>query len=107
VKKLISILTFIFISLTLISEELVVDVRTVDEWSQGHLSSAKHIEWQEISEKIQNLDVKKDNQIILYCRSGKRAEKAKIILNNLGYMNVINAGSLLEAKDLVGDEIKK
>ena len=106
-KKLISILTFIFISLTLISEELVVDVRTVDEWSQGHLSSAKHIEWQEISEKIQNLDVKKDNQIILYCRSGKRAEKAKIILNNLGYMNVINAGSLLEAKDLVGDEIKK
>ena len=105
-KKLISILTVIFISLTLISEELVVDVRTADEWSQGHLSSAKHIEWQEISE-IQNLDVKKDNQIILYCRSGKRAEKAKIILNNLGYMNVINAGSLLEAKDLVGDEIEK
>ena len=106
-KKLISILTFIFISLTLISEELVVDVRTTDEWNQGHLSSAKHIEWQEISEKIQDFDLKKDNQIILYCRSGKRAEKAKIILNNLGYMNVINAGSLLEAKDLVGDEIEK
>ena len=106
-KKLISILTLISISLTLISEDLVVDVRTTDEWNQGHLSSAKRIEWQEISEKIQDLDVKKDNKIILYCRSGNRAEKAKIILNNLGYMNVINAGSLLEAKDLVGDEIKK
>ena len=106
-KKLISILTFIFISLTLISEELVLDVRTADEWNQGHLSSAKRIEWQEISEKIQDFNVKKDNPIILYCRSGKRAEKAKIILNNLGYMNVINAGSLLEAKDLVGDEIEK
>ena len=106
-KKLISILTVIFISLTLISEELVVDVRTTDEWNQGHLSSAKHIEWQEISEKIEDFDVKKDSQIILYCRSGKRAEKAKIILNNLGYMNVINAGSLLEAKGLVGDEIEK
>ena len=105
-KKLISILTVTFISLTLISGELVVDVRTADEWNQGHLSSAKHIEWQEISE-IQDFDLKKDSQIILYCRSGKRAEKAKIILNNLGYMNVINAGSLLEAKDLVGDEIKK
>ena len=106
-QKLISILTVIFISLTLISEELVVDVRTADEWNQGHLSSAKHIEWQEISEKIQNLDVKKDNQIILYCRSGKRAEKAKIILNNLGYMNVTNAGSLLKAKILVGGVIEK
>ena len=105
-KKLISILTVTFINLTLISGELVVDVRTADEWNQGHLSSAKHIEWQEISE-IQDFDLKKDSQIILYCRSGKRAEKAKIILNNLGYMNVINAGSLLEAKDLVGDEIKK
>lgn len=105
-KKLISILTVTFISLTLISGELVVDVRTADEWNQGHLSSAKHIEWQEISE-IQDFDLKKDSQIILYCRSGKRAEKAKIILNNLGYINVINAGSLLEAKDLVGDEIKK
>jgi|TARA_B110000914_G_scaffold183009_1_gene165887 phage shock protein E len=106
VKKLISILTLISISLTLISEDLVVDVRTTDEWNQGHLSSAKRIEWQEISE-IQDLDVKKDNKIILYCRSGNRAEKAKIILNNLGYINVINAGSLLEAKILVGDVIEK
>jgi|TARA_B110000438_G_C15274353_1_gene419793 phage shock protein E len=106
VKKLISILTLISISLTLISEDLVVDVRTTDEWNQGHLSSAKRIEWQEISE-IQDLDVKKDNKIILYCRSGNRAEKAKVILNNLGYINVINAGSLLEAKILVGDVIEK
>ena len=106
-KKLISILTLISISLTLISEDLVVvDVRTTDEWNQGHLSSAKRIEWQEISE-IQDLDVKKDNKIILYCRSGNRAEKAKVILNNLGYINVINAGSLLEAKILVGDVIEK
>jgi len=106
VKKLISILTLISISLTLISEDLVVDVRTTDEWNQGHLSSAKRIEWQEISE-IQDLDVKKDNKIILYCRSGNRAEKAKVILNNLGYINVINAGSLLEAKILVGGVIEK
>ena len=105
-KKLISILTLISISLNLISEDLVVDVRTTDEWNQGHLSSAKRIEWQEISE-IQDLDVKKDNKIILYCRSGNRAEKAKVILNNLGYINVINAGSLLEAKILVGDVIEK
>jgi phage shock protein E len=71
------------------------------------LSSAKHIEWQEISQKIQVMDTNKDDQIILYCRSGKRAEKAKIILNDLGYEHVVNAGSLLEAKILTGDLVEK
>ena len=71
------------------------------------MSSAKRIEWQEISKKIQDLDTNKDDQIILYCRSGKRAEKAKIILNGLGYMDVVNAGSLLEAKTLTGDFVEK
>tara|TARA_B110000196_G_scaffold112926_1_gene98157 strand:- start:18 stop:341 length:324 start_codon:yes stop_codon:yes gene_type:complete len=107
VKKLVLILTFIFISLSSVSKELIIDVRTFEEWNQGHLSSAKRIEWQEISKKIQDLDTNKDDQIILYCRSGKRAEKAKIILNGLGYMDVVNAGSLLEAKTLTGDFVEK
>jgi|TARA_B110000263_G_C14867574_1_gene311496 phage shock protein E len=107
VKKLVLILTFIFISLSSVSKELIIDVRTFEEWDQGHLSSAKRIEWQEISKKIQDLDTNKDDQIILYCRSGKRAEKAKIILNGLGYMDVVNAGSLLEAKTLTGDFVEK
>ena len=106
-KKLALILTFIFISLSSVSEELVIDVRTFEEWDQGHLSLAKHIEWQEISRKIQGMDTNKDDQIILYCRSGKRAEKAKIILNGLGYKHVVNAGSLLEAKILTGDLVEK
>ena len=106
-KKLVLILTFIFISLSSVSKELIIDVRTFEEWNQGHLSSAKRIEWQEISKKIQDLDTNKDDQIILYCRSGKRAEKAKIILNGLGYMDVVNAGSLLEAKTLTGDFVEK
>ena len=106
-KKLVLILTFVVISLSSVSEELIIDVRTFEEWNQGHLSSAKRIEWQEISKKIQDLDTNKDDQIILYCRSGKRAEKAKIILNGLGYANVVNAGSLLEAKTLTGDLVEK
>ncbi|HIE48818.1 MAG TPA: rhodanese-like domain-containing protein [Gammaproteobacteria bacterium] len=105
-KKVISI-TLILLSLSLFSEELIVDVRTLAEWNQGHLASAKRIEWQEISKKIQSLNLDMDNEIILYCRSGIRAGKAKIILNDLGYINVTNAGSLLEAKNLVGDEIEK
>ncbi len=106
-KKVIVIIASIFLSLSLISKEVIIDVRTLEEWNQGHLASAKRIEWQDVSQKIKSLNLKKDTKIILYCRSGNRAEKAKVILNNLGYINVINAGSLLEAKILVGDVIEK
>ena len=106
-KKVIVIIASIFLSLSLISKEVIIDVRTLEEWNQGHLASAKRIEWQDVSQKIKSLNLKKDTKIILYCRSGNRAGKAKIMLNNLGYINVINAGSLLEAKVLVGDEVER
>ena len=89
------------------SEALVLDVRTENEWNQGHLSSAKHIEWQDIAEKIRKERVKKTQRIYVYCGSGKRAEKAKIALEQLGYTNVINAGGLMEAKELLDREILK
>ena len=84
--------------------DVVEKISKIKGVKYGSLSSSKYYELGVI---LKDFNVKKDNPIILYCRSGKRAEKAKIILNNLGYMNVINAGSLLEAKDLVGDEIEK
>ena len=90
-----------------VSEALVLDVRTENEWNQGHLSSAKHIEWQDIAEKIRKERVKKTQRIYVYCGSGKRAEKAKIALEQLGYTNVINAGGLMEAKELLDREVVK
>ena len=90
-----------------VSEALVLDVRTENEWNLGHLSSAKHIEWQDIAEKIRKERVKKTQRIYVYCGSGKRAEKAKITLEQLGYTNVINAGGLMEAKELLDREILK
>ena len=90
-----------------VSKALVLDVRTENEWNLGHLSSAKHIEWQDIAEKIRKERVKKTQRIYVYCGSGKRAEKAKNALEDLGYTNVINAGGLMEAKELLDREILK
>ena len=90
-----------------VSKALVLDVRTENEWNQGHLSSAKHIEWQDIAEKIRKERVKKTQRIYVYCGSGKRAEKAKNALEDLGYTNVINAGGLMEAKEILDREILK
>jgi len=95
----------ILFTFNLSSEHLVIDVRTLDEWNQGHLSSAIRIEWQEITLRINELTLDKDQEIMLYCQSGNRSGKALKLLNKIGFLNVINAGGLLEAQELIGDKI--
>ena len=77
----------------------VIDVRSLNEWNSGHLESALHLEWQNIT-SIQS-NIPKNEEIYLYCRSGNRSGKATKILLDAGYTNVINAGSIEEASSLL------
>ena len=96
------LLSLLFFSLTCMSVT-VVDVRTQDEWNSGHLEGALHIEWQDILQL--SSDINKDEKIYLYCRSGNRSGKATKILEDAGFLNVINAGSIREASKLLGINI--
>ena len=96
------LLSLLFFSLTSMSVT-VVDVRTQDEWNRGHLEGALHIEWQDILQL--SSDINKDEKIYLYCRSGNRSGKATKILEDAGFLNVINAGSIQEASKLLGINI--
>ena len=96
------LLSLLFFSLTSMSVT-VVDVRTQDEWNRGHLEGALHIEWQDILQL--SSDINKDEKIYRYCRSGNRSGKATKILEDAGYINVINAGSIQEASKLLGINI--
>ena len=95
-------LTLFTFSLTSMSMT-VIDVRTEAEWNTGHLEGALHIEWQDIL-KISS-DIKKDEEIFLYCRSGNRSGKATKILLEAGYVNAKNAGSILNASELLDIKI--
>lgn len=68
-----------------------LDVRTDTEWEAGHLNDAVHLDLQEI-QNGRLPDLPKDAEIKIYCRSGKRAETAKGILERNGFMKVENAG---------------
>ncbi len=79
---------------------VIIDVRTTDEFQHEHIDSAYHIEYTDIETKIKTNVPDLNTPIVVYCRSGKRAEIAKTILTNLGYTKVVNAGgySQLEKK---------
>lgn len=84
----------------LVEEEgaLLLDVRTNMEWKSGHIDGATLIPVQELPNRLGEVDkatgVKKDQPIVLYCRSGARASKAKQILLKAGYTKVTNVGGI-------------
>lgn len=103
------LITLIFLALPVISQTraselpqdtenkiapVIIDVRTIAEWEQGHHPQAEHIEWQDILEGVNALGVQKNTSIILYCRSGNRAGKAMRLLQAEGYTNVHNGMNL-------------
>ena len=88
---------FLFSSLVSSNEIIVIDVRSLEEVKTGIIQDAIHIEWKQIDEEINNIDITKDQPIYLYCRSGNRSGKAAVMLEKIGFTNVINAGGIEEA----------
>lgn len=87
---------FVFILFSnLIISEVLIDVRTSDEFKLSHIENAINIQWEDIL--IISNDVSKDTKIYLYCRSGNRSQKATDILLNAGFDQVENLGGIQEA----------
>lgn len=74
------------------AEGVWIDVRTAEEYQQGHLSESVNIPHQNIASEIARVAPNKDQPIHLYCRSGSRANIALQELKKLGYTNVQNHG---------------
>ena len=91
--------------LPFVSADIVIDVRTPVELSEGHLQSSDNIEWQNILSITES--VPKNEKIYLYCRSGNRSGKATKLLIDAGYTNVTNAGSISQAGELLDLKIVK
>lgn len=71
-------------------EIYLIDVRSGQEYEEGHLDGAINIPVYNIENEIQKKVKDKNETIILYCSSGSRSKKAKNILEKLGYTEVYN-----------------
>jgi rhodanese-related sulfurtransferase len=69
---------------------VVLDVRTIQEYEEIHLQNALLLPVQELSQaSLNEIGLSdKDQEIILYCRSGARSKTAFDIMNSLGYTNI-------------------
>ena len=80
------------------SEEgyIILDVRTQEEYDQGHIPGATQISHEEIAEKAEEVLTDKDQLILVYCRSGRRSKIAAETLVELGYTNIKEFGGIID-----------
>ena len=70
--------------------QVIIDVRSKLEYKLGHVKDAINIPVQSIGDSEKLADIKKNDEIIVYCASGGRSAMAAHILASKGYKNIKN-----------------
>lgn len=78
------------------SDYVILDVRTEEEYSEGHIPGAILIPDYDIAEKAEEQLTDKDRLILVYCRSGRRSKLAAEALVSLGYTNIKEFGGIID-----------
>ena len=75
---------------------IILDVRTQEEYDEGHIPGAIVISHEEITEKAEEVLPDKNQLILVYCRSGRRSKIAAEALAELGYTNIKEFGGIID-----------
>ncbi len=72
----------------------VIDVRTKEEFKEGHIKGSINIPLNTIPQRFQSALPKKEQTIFIICLSGARASDAVAYLKKVGYTDVHNIGGV-------------
>ena len=79
-----------------LDEFVLLDARSEEEFSEGHIPGAIVIPHEEISERAESEIPEKDVPVFVYCRSGRRSKIAAEELVSLGYSEVYEFGGIID-----------
>lgn len=79
----------------------LVDVRTTEEYAEGHIDSAVNLSLQAMQAGTLP-STTKDAPLYVYCRSGNRSAQATTLLKQAGYTNVTDLGAITAVEKLGG-----
>ena len=75
---------------------VILDVRTRDEFKEGHIENAINIDYYSKSLKKNLNKLDKNKTYLVYCRSGSRSAKTVAIMEELGFKEVYNIGGMMD-----------
>lgn len=73
---------------------IILDVRTPQEYSDGHIEDAILLPDYEVKDKVNQIISDKEATILVYCRSGRRSAAAAQTLQKLGYASIYDFGGV-------------
>lgn len=74
-------------------DTVVIDVRTPQEYAEGHLAGARNVPLAgDFEAAVERLP--RDERYVLYCRTGSRSRQAAQLMEQLGFTDVLEAGGL-------------
>ena len=76
---------------------VILDVRTPEEYNETHVSGAKNIDFKNSNFKAEIAKLDKTGSYKLYCRTGNRSGQALEIMKGMGFSQLENLGSVIDA----------
>ena len=78
------------------TDYIILDARTIEEYNEGHIPNAICIPNETIDESVVTKLQRKDQLILIYCRSGNRSKQAATKLAKFGYTNLVEFGGIID-----------
>lgn len=81
---------------------IVIDVRTAEEFSEGHIQDAILINIYDPNFKTKIGELDKNGKYLMFCRSGNRSGKAVLQMTQMGFKDVLNIAGGIIAWQIAG-----
>jgi rhodanese-related sulfurtransferase len=84
---------------------VLLDVRTEKEYDSGYIPGAVHIHYTELDHRIGELNLSKDDKIVVYCEAGVRSKKGANALQNEGFKNIVDITDGIRGWKSIGGDV--
>ena len=86
-----------------ISGPVIIDVRTPQEFATGSIEGAVNLPLKGLPDSLLNEGMELDEEVVVYCRSGRRSAEAKTLLKAAGFELVFDGGPMSQLKGVLND----
>mmetsp|Transcript_70651 Transcript_70651/g.155860 ORF Transcript_70651/g.155860 Transcript_70651/m.155860 type:complete len:146 (-) Transcript_70651:106-543(-) len=80
---------------------VLLDVRTAEEYADGHVDGSVNIPHTQIEARAAELPEDSSTPVVVFCAKGIRAQMAQGVLAKLGYANVVNGMTWIQVQETI------
>ena len=86
-----------------ISAPVIIDVRTPQEFATGSIEGAVNLPLKGLPDSLLSEGIELDEEVVVYCRSGRRSAQAKTLLKAVGFELVFDGGPMRQLEGVLND----